>query len=239
MKTDSIQTNYLRTIETIRNACISNHRNEDQVKLIVVTKGKSYEKIGQVISAGARFLGENYPEETIEKKKHILNPPDKLEWHMIGHLQSRKSSMIINNFGYLHSLDSLKLAKRLDNQHREAGLTLNVLLQFNVGGEESKFGWDASEKENWSSLLDTVHEINLLKNLKVCGLMTMPPFTLQESIARRNFSKLKELGIYIENNIKEINIQEYSMGTSHDYEFAIAEGATMVRIGTAIMGSRD
>jgi len=239
MKIDSIQTNYLNTMDVIKSACISNNRNENDVKLIVVTKGKSSAKIGQVISAGARFLGENYPEETIEKKQHILNPPEDLEWHMIGHLQSRKSNQLINNFQLLHSLDSLKLAKRLDNQFREAGKILKVLLQFNVGGEESKYGWNASDKSNWSTFIDNVNEIKSLKNLQICGLMTMPPYTLQEEIARKNFSKLKELGSYLENNIDELDLQEYSMGTSHDYKYAIAEGATMVRIGTAIMGSRD
>lgn len=215
------------------------NRKRESVKLIVVTKSQPSEKVEQVIAAGARYLGENYPEETKEKKNELNDLPEDLEWHMIGHLQSRKSQLVINEFNMMQSLDSVKLAKRLDRQLKASNMKLPVLLQFNVGGEESKFGWDASEKSNWSSLIDEIVEMINCTNIIVQGLMTMPPFTNNEAESRAYFGKLRDLGEYLKIKIPELSIREYSMGTSHDFKMAIAEGATMIRIGTAIMGSRE
>jgi pyridoxal phosphate enzyme (YggS family) len=139
----------------------------------------------------------------------------------------------------MQSLDSVKLAKRLDRQLKASNMKLPVLLQFNVGGEGSKYGWDASEKNKWSSLIVEMVEVINCTNLIIQGLMTMPPFTKIESESRSYFGKLRELGEYLEIKIPELSIREYSMGTSHDFKMAIAEGATMIRIGTAIMGSRE
>jgi pyridoxal phosphate enzyme (YggS family) len=215
------------------------NRERESVKLIVVTKSQPSEKIEQVIAAGARYLGENFPEETKEKKNELNDLPEDLEWHMIGHLQSRKSLLVINEFTMMQSLDSVKLSKRLDRQLKASNMKLPVLLQFNVGGEESKYGWDALEKNKWSSLIDEMVEVINCTNLIIQGLMTMPPFTKIESESRSYFGKLRELGEYLEIKIPELSIREYSMGTSHDFKMAIAEGATMIRIGTAIMGSRE
>lgn len=226
-------------MDEIESYCNMFNRERDTVKLIVVTKSQPSEKIEQVIVAGAHHLGENYPEETREKKKELINLPDNLEWHMIGHLQSRKSHLVIDEFSMLQSLDSIKLAKRLNHQLMDLGKNLPVLLQFNVGGEDSKFGWNASDRNNWSGLMVDVEEIIKCSNLTVQGLMTMPPFTTNELESRNYFKKLRELGEYIQSNFPEIIIQEFSMGTSHDFKMAIAEGATMIRIGTAIMGSRE
>lgn len=226
-------------MENIDSYCQSYNRQRDSVKLIVVTKSQPCEKIEQVIAAGARYLGENYPEETREKINEFVNLPHDLEWHMIGHLQSRKSQVVINEFSMLHSLDSVKLAKRLDYQLSIAGKKLSVLLQFNVGGEDSKYGWNASEKKNWSTLISEMVEVMNCSNLIVRGLMTMPPFTTKEAESRAYFQKLRDLGDYLQSKFPEISINEYSMGTSHDFKMAIAEGATMIRIGTAIMGSRE
>ncbi|MBW6472298.1 MAG: YggS family pyridoxal phosphate-dependent enzyme [Anaerolineaceae bacterium] len=215
------------------------NRKRESVKLIVVTKSQPSEKIEQAIAAGARFLGENYPEETIEKKNELSNLPEDLEWHMIGHLQSRKSQLVINEFTMMQSLDSVKLAKRLDRQLKASNKKLPVLLQFNVGGEDSKYGWNASEENNWSSFIDEMVEVMNCSNLIVQGLMTMPPFTIIEAESRTYFRRLRDLGEYLQSRFPELSISEYSMGTSHDFKMAIAEGATMIRIGTAIMGSRE
>ncbi len=223
----------------INSYCNLFNRKRESVKLIVVTKSQPSEKVEQVIAAGARYLGENYPEETKEKKNELNDLPEYLEWHMIGHLQSRKSQLVINEFNMMQSLDSVKISKRLDRQLKASNMKLPVLLQFNVGGEESKYGWDASEKNKWSSLIDEIAEVINCTNLIVQGLMTMPPFTNNEAESRAYFGKLRELGEYLEINIPELSIREYSMGTSHDFKMAIAEGATMIRIGTAIMGSRE
>lgn len=229
----------MKVMNDIDSYCNLFNRERESVKLIVVTKSQPSEKIEQVIAAGARYLGENFPEETKEKKNELNDLPEDLEWHMIGHLQSRKSLLVINEFTMMQSLDSVKLAKRLDRQLKASNMKLPVLLQFNVGGEESKYGWDASEKNKWSSLIVEMVEVLNCTNLIIQGLMTMPPFTKIEAESRTYFGKLRELGEYLEIKIPELSICEYSMGTSHDFKMAIAEGATMIRIGTAIMGSRE
>lgn len=239
MNTNLIQSNFKKVLEEIDTCCNLYKRDSNTVKLVVVTKSQSYEKIESVISAGAEFLGENYPEETIAKKTKIQNLSQKIQWHMIGHLQSRKTQMVIDNFHFLHSLDSVKLATRLNRQLKEQNQYFNILLQFNVGGEESKFGWNASKEESWDLLLDDVVQILSCDQLQVKGLMTMPPFTTQEKEARIAFKKLRELGDFLTKKIPDLQITEYSMGTSHDFRMAIAEGSTMIRVGEAIMGPRD
>jgi pyridoxal phosphate enzyme (YggS family) len=234
-----IDRNYKKVLNDIDSYCNLFNRERESVKLIVVTKSQPSEKIEQVIAAGARYLGENYPEETIEKKNELVNLPEDLEWHMIGHLQSRKSQLVINEFTMMQSLDSVKLAKRLDRQLEASNKKLPVLLQYNVGGEESKYGWNASDKKKWPSLISEMEEVISCTKLIIQGLMTMPPFTKNEAESRTYFKKLRELGEYLQSRFPEISINEYSMGTSHDFKLAIAEGATMIRIGTAIMGSRE
>lgn len=157
---------------------------------------------------------------------------------MIGHLQSRKSGLVINEFTMLHSLDSVKLAKRLNDQLISEDKKFPVLIQFNVGGEERKFGWNASEKNLWPSLLPEIEEVIKFSNLTILGLMTIPPFTTDDKKSRKHFKDLYELEEFLNSNFTELTIKEYSMGTSHDFKMAIAEGATMIRIGNAILGTR-
>jgi hypothetical protein len=138
----------------------------------------------------------------------------------------------------LHSLDSLKLAKRLDRFCAEAGVALPVLLEFNVGGEESKSGWLAGDETLWSPLLEELGEALALPNLQVRGLMTMPPLGSDPEFSRPFFQKLRRLQEYLAAQFPQADFSELSMGTSGDYEAAVREGATMVRIGTAIVGAR-
>lgn len=237
---NQIINNYKNTFESIKEYAIKIGRDPESIKLIVVTKAQPVEKIVSVINAGAKFLGENYPEETLEKINKLDDLNKMVEWHMIGHLQSRKSSIVASKFNFLHSLDSLRLALKLDRQLIEKNKILNALLQFNVGGEVSKFGWDASDHTNWNTFYEEIQNIvESCQNLRIVGLMTMPPFTMDENTARKYFHTLYKLGEYLKNRIPELKINEYSMGTSHDYKAAIREGATMVRIGTAIMGARE
>jgi len=235
----SINYKYQSILEDVHLSCVKYGRNISSIKLIVVTKSQPVHKIQEVIYAGARYLGENYPEETVEKKNSMLNLTEDLEWHMIGHLQSRKTQIVIDHFNMLQSLDSIKLANRLDQQLKKSGKKMSVLLQFNVSGEESKFGWDASRREQWPILLPIVNEVANLQTLKIVGLMTMPPLVDDEFESRKNFKQLRDLGEFLQSNIPELHISELSMGTSQDYRNAIAEGATMIRIGTAIMGTRE
>ena len=161
-----------------------------------------------------------------------------VEWHMIGHVQSRKARLVADHFALLHSLDSLKLAQRLERFSEEANRVLPVLLEFNVGGEESKSGWDASDESHWDALLPDVTALMDLPHLQVRGLMTMPPLETDPEDARRFFQRLRRLRDHLADRFPQADWRELSMGTSADYPVAVEEGATLVRVGTAIVGAR-
>jgi pyridoxal phosphate enzyme (YggS family) len=234
----SIRERYLQTLDNIASAARSAGRQPESIKLVVVTKSQSAEVTCAAIEAGAYILGENYPEEGVMKRQS-LREFSAVEWHMIGHVQSRKAQLVAENFNLLHSLDSLKLAKRLDRFCSEVGHTLPVLLEFNVGGEDSKSGWLAGEETLWSALLDEIAPVIVLPNLQVRGLMTMPPLGENAEFSRPFFQKLKRLQEYLASQFPHMDFTELSMGTSGDYEVAVQEGATLVRVGTAIVGARQ
>ena len=212
-------------------------RAPDSVQLVVVTKKQPLSVVEATIAAGVKILGENYPEEAVQKQES-LGEKNKVEWHMIGHVQSRKARLVAENFALLHSLDSLKLARRLNRFSAEAGTKLPVLLEFNVGGELSKSGWDASDESRWEVFLPDVEEILSLDNLEVRGLMTMPPFYQDAELARPHFRQLRKLRDYLSDHYPRNQWDQLSMGTSGDFHIAIEEGATFVRVGQAIVGSR-
>lgn len=214
-------------------------RDPKEVRVVTVTKGHTAEDIREVVLAGARIIGENYPEESLEKKNQLTDVASEVRWHMIGHLQSRKAKLVPEVYDCMESVDSLKIAKKLNGQFEKMGKVLPVMLQFNVGGEIQKYGWMADDQNEWGALLPEVSGILELKNLKVTGLMTMPPFTSTIEEARKYFSKLRELRDYLQTHFRNAEINELSMGTSHDYAAAIQEGATHIRIGTIIMGKRN
>jgi pyridoxal phosphate enzyme (YggS family) len=235
----SIREKYLQTLDVIAGAARSAGRPPESVKLVVVTKTQPLEVARAAIEAGVTILGENYPEEGVTKIQS-LREFSAVEWHMIGHVQSRKAQLVPGNFNLLHSLDSLKLATRLDRFCGEANCKLPVLLEFNVGGEESKSGWMAGDESLWSSLLDEVAAVISLPNLQVRGLMTMPPLgsDAERFASRPFFQQLRRLQEYLAGQFPQTDFSELSMGTSGDYEVAVQEGATIVRIGTAIVGAR-
>lgn len=235
---ESIRIRYLATLDKIAVAAKKAGVDPQSVKLLVVTKSQSVEVTRAAIEAGANILGENYPEEGVLKLQ-ALREFSAVEWHMIGHVQSRKAQLVAVNFHFLHSLDSLKLAKRLDRYCGEAGRSLPVLLEFNVGGEESKGGWPAWDETRWPELLAELAEILASPNLKVRGLMTMPPLGENAEFSRPFFRKLKRLQEYLSAQFPQVDVSELSMGTSFDYEAAVEEGATFVRVGTAIVGARE
>ncbi len=183
------------------------------------------------------YLGENYVEEA-EPKITELSKHEALQWHMIGHVQSRKARAVCGLFDYLHSLDSMKLADRLNRMAGEMGIRLPVLLECNVSGEESKSGFPAWQEERWPELNNTLEKVTASANLEVRGLMTMAPFLPEAEMARPYFQRLRRLQAYLRNEFPQENWSELSMGMSADYEVAIEEGATLVRVGTAIMGPR-
>jgi pyridoxal phosphate enzyme (YggS family) len=190
------------------------------------------------IEAGVRILGENYPEEGVTKIQSLPRQSG-VEWHMIGHVQSRKARLMAEYFELLHSLDSLKLAQRLDRFAAESGKVLSVLLEFNVGGEESKSGWDAANESHWDALMPELSSIVDLPHLRVQGLMTMPPLGTDPEESRRFFQRLRLLRDHLASHFPQADWRELSMGTSMDYRVAVEEGATLVRVGTAIVGARN
>jgi pyridoxal phosphate enzyme (YggS family) len=212
-------------------------RDPGLIRLVVVSKKQPVEVIRAALSAGIRDLGENYAEEA-EQKIQALGVVPGLRWHMIGHVQSRKADLVVRHFDWMHSLDSLKLAMRLERLAAEAGRRLPVLLECNVSGEVSKFGYAASTPQQWEALAVEARSIQALPHLEIHGLMTMPPFFEDGEQARPYFRLLRELSAFMAEKVPQACWQELSMGTSTDFSVAVEEGATLVRVGTAILGSR-
>src|SRR5215207_3933260 len=170
----SIRENHQRVIDQIAEAAHRSGRSPDDIRLVVVTKTQPLEIVQATIEAGVRILGENYPEEGVMKIQS-LPAQSGVEWHMIGHVQGRKARLVVDHFALLHSLDSLKLARRLDRFAAESNRVVPALLECNVGGEESKSGWDASDETQWSAFLPEIAELLDIPQLRIRGLMTMPP----------------------------------------------------------------
>jgi pyridoxal phosphate enzyme (YggS family) len=237
MLNSSVFDNFQRVLDRIETATISVHQNQDRVRLIVVTKGHPLEIVQEVIAAGAKHLGENYVEEALAKIASVENAGD-LKWHMIGHVQSRKARRVCEHFDWVQTIDSLRLATRLDRFAGEMGKRVPILLECNVSGEETKFGWIAWNELEWEELAEEIEPILEMRNLEVCGLMTMAPFFPDAEQARPYFTRLRKLRDFLNARFPQSNWAELSMGMSGDYEVAIQEGATIVRIGTAILGER-
>ena len=234
---DSIREKYQFTLDQITTAVRKSSRDPKETRLVVVTKSQPVEVAQAAIEAGVRILGENYPEEGVTKIQSLAGQSG-VEWHMIGHVQSRKARLVADHFALLHSLDSLKLAQRLDRFAAERNRVLPVLLEFNVGGEESKSGWEAADESQWNALMPDISSVLDLPHLTVHGLMTMPPLETDPQDARRFFRRLRSLREHLASQFPQADWHELSMGTSADYPVAVEEGATLVRVGTAIVGAR-
>ena len=241
--TEIIRRNYARVLEQIDDAARSAGRDPAAIRLLVVTKGHPVESVQQAVAAGIRLFGENYVEEAVEKMQTLairgVAASNELEWHMIGHLQSRKARLVCEHFAYLHALDSLKLAERLDRFAAEAGRKLPVLLECNVSGEQTKFGYPVWNEAAWQELAGEFARLLELPQLQVRGLMTMAPFFDQPEPARPYFQRLRRFQAYLEKSLPQSDWAELSMGMSGDFTVAVQEGATLVRVGTAIMGVRE
>lgn len=229
--------NYRTVLERISRAAEAAARDPAAVKLVVVTKGQPLAAVEEVAAAGARCLGENYVEEALPKIEALSGQA--IEWRMIGHLQSRKARQAAEWFDGVDTVDSLKLARRLNRFCAELGKRLPVLVEFNVSGEESKFGWPAWQEASWPALAEQLAPLSELENLQIRGLMSMPPYFDQPERVRPYFQRLRRLQAYLAGQFPQVAWDELSMGMSGDFEVAIEEGATMVRVGTAIMGPRQ
>ena len=212
-------------------------RDLAEVSLVVVTKGHLAETIQVLFDLGIRAIGESYAEEG-RAKQLALSGYCGLKWHMIGHVQSRKADLIAQHFDMLHSADSLKLTRRLNRFAGEAGRVLPILLECNVSGEASKYGWPAADPALWPALFGEVEQGLALSNLKLQGLMTIAPIVKRPEQARPYFERARRLRDELANRFPQAELSQLSMGMSDDFEPAILEGATLVRIGTAILGPR-
>ncbi|HXY62643.1 MAG TPA: YggS family pyridoxal phosphate-dependent enzyme [Nitrospirota bacterium] len=225
-----IADNFNAIMNRIATAAVRSGREPSSVKLVAVTKTVDVERIREAISAGATILGENRVQEAKEKIEQ-LGPI--AQWHLIGHLQTNKARNAVRLFTMIHSVDSLELAKELDKQAVKFGKIQDVLIEVNIAGEASKAGVAVRD------LGAVVQEAAKLKYISIKGLMTMPPFLDDPEAVRPYFRRLRDLAEGIEKeNIPGLSLRELSMGMSGDFEVAIEEGATMVRVGTAIFGSR-
>ncbi len=226
-----IRENYQAVEQKVCEACKRSKRAREEVTLIAVSKTKPVSMIQEAIKAGATVFGENKVQELCEKYEEL---PKHLHWHMIGHLQRNKVKYIVDKAELIHSVDSLRLAQEINKEAIKKELTVNILVEVNVAEEESKFGVGVEETE------DLIREIAKLSNIKVQGLMTIAPYVENPEENRGVFRTLKKLAVDIKmKNIDNVHMKVLSMGMTGDYQVAIEEGATMVRVGTGIFGERN
>ena len=217
--------------ERIREAARACNRSESDIRLVAVSKTMPAEIVKEAIEVGMTDFGENYIQEAREKITTLSNYP--VTWHFIGHLQSNKAKYAVRMFDLIHSVDSLKLARELDKCAQKNDKVQDILIQVNVAREDSKSGIYAEDT------LQLLKEIARLENVAVKGLMTMPPYFNAPDRVRPFFAALRQLRDRIKNEeLSNISMDELSMGMTGDFEAAIEEGATMVRVGTAIFGER-
>lgn len=215
----------------IQAACTRAGRKREEVTLIAVSKTKPVEVLGEAYDLGVRVFGENKVQELTEKYDAL---PRDIHWHMIGHLQTNKVKYIIDKAELIHSVDSLRLAEAIEKEAAKRELTARILVEVNVAEEESKFGIRVDEA------LPFIEKVAGYPHIHVCGLMTIAPFVENPEENRLIFKNLHKLSVDIAGkNIDNVNVNILSMGMTNDYEVAIEEGATIVRVGTGIFGARD
>jgi len=227
---ESVGENIRRTRERIAEAALRRGRDPSGVRLMAVTKTVEDARIVEAVSAGVDILGENYVQEA---KRKIETLGIKARWHLIGHLQSNKARYAVRLFDLIHSVDRLSLAEELDRRSGLAGAVTPILIQVSVSGEKTKGGVPVE------NALALVREVARLEHLSVRGLMTMPPWFDDPEEARPSFRALRELGDRVrEAGFPGVSMDELSMGMTQDYEVAVEEGSTIVRIGRALFGDR-
>ena len=226
-----LKENLYQVQENMKEACRRSGRAESDVTLIAVSKTKPLPMLEEVYSLCIRDFGENKVQELVDKAEQL---PDDIRWHMIGHLQRNKVKYIVDKVYMIHSVDSLRLAEEISKEAVKRGIIVNILIEVNVAGEESKFGVTPEDTPG------LVQEISHLPGILVRGLMTIAPFVENAEDNRIFFSALKKLYVDITNkNIDNVRMDYLSMGMTGDYEVAIEEGASFVRVGTGIFGERS
>jgi pyridoxal phosphate enzyme (YggS family) len=226
----SIRDNLLRVVERMDQSATKAGRDPGEITLVAVSKTVEPARVRDAIEAGVTILGENYIQEARGKIEEIGRG---VQWHMVGHLQSNKAKYAVTLFDCIHSIDSISLAREIDRRAAQKGRSLRVLVEVNLSGEATKFGIGPDDA------LDLIRQGASLKNISFEGLMTMPPYFYDPEKARPYFIRLRELRDRIQGEgIEGVKMGELSMGMSGDFEAAIEEGATMIRVGTAIFGER-
>lgn len=225
-------TENLKEVEkNIMEACKKSGRDRNEITLIAVSKTKPISMIEEAYETGIREFGENKPQELRDKYQEL---PKDIHWHMIGHLQRNKVKYVVGNASLIHSVESIRLAEAINQEAEKKDIVMPVLVEVNVAEEESKFGITVSDCETF------IREIAKLEHISVQGLMTIAPFVENAEDNRKYFAKLRELSVDIAaKNIDNVSMCNLSMGMTGDYQVAIEEGATMVRVGTGIFGHRN
>ncbi|MDY6104967.1 MAG: YggS family pyridoxal phosphate-dependent enzyme [Acetatifactor sp.] len=225
-----IRENIEEVKEKIRLACVKSERDMNDVTLIAVSKTKPLPMLQEAYECGIRDFGENKVQELMEK---IPAMPDDIRWHMIGHLQRNKVKYIVDKVYLIHSVDSLRLAEEISKEACKKNVCVNILVEVNVAEEDTKFGTTCEDA------IALVENISRLPNLKIHGLMTIAPNVENEEENRIYFNRLKQLSVDIRSkNIDNVYMDVLSMGMTGDYQIAVEEGSTYVRVGTGIFGSR-
>jgi PLP dependent protein len=221
--------------EKIERSCARVSRSPSSVRVVAVSKTHSPKAVMEAYAAGARIFGENYVQEALPKIEAVRQSgrAPEAEWHFVGSLQSHKAKQVVGRFSVIHSLDRWSLAEALEKQRQKTGEVVTTLLEVNLAGEESKSGISLEE------VRPLLEKISAETSLEVGGLMTFPPFADDPGASRPYFVRARKLAEEIHSwSLPRIKMQELSMGVTSDYEVAIEEGATLLRIGTAIFGSR-
>ena len=226
-----IKENIEEVLKDIKDAEIRGNRITGTAKLIAVSKTKPVSMLQEAYDAGMRDFGENKVQELVDKYDKL---PADIRWHLIGHLQTNKVKYIVDKVYMIHSVDSFKLAKEISKEAVKKNVTVKILIEVNVAEEDSKFGVKLNDTEA------LIREVSELPGIQVCGLMTVAPFVENSEENREVFKKLCKLFIDIKDkNIDNIDMEILSMGMSGDYEIAVEEGATYIRVGTKIFGERN
>jgi pyridoxal phosphate enzyme (YggS family) len=226
-----VAANYRTILSRMRDTALNCGRDPTEIKLLAAAKAQSANAIRAAIAAGVTLVGENYVQEAVEKKRQISSA---VEWHMIGHLQRNKAKTAVDLFDVIESVDNLALARELEKEGAQRDKIIRAFVEVNLAGEESKTG---TPKNQLQSLLEAVAEMS---HLGVEGLMTVPPYRENREEVRPYFRALRELRDELNQLcLPNVNLKELSMGMSHDYTVAIEEGATIVRVGTALFGPRS
>lgn len=234
-KVDEIGARLAVVRREINEAADSADRDPDEITIVAVTKAFPAESVRAAYGLGLRHFGENRVQEGLSKIGELTDLGE-AAWHMVGHVQSRKASDVAPGFDMVHSIDRLKIARKL-HESRD-GPPLPVLLQCNVSGERSKYGWELADRSAWPGIVGEFRQISELDNLELRGLMTIAPWTREEQVLRTTFRRLRELSVFLAQAIPAVSWSELSMGMTDDFPIAVEEGATMLRLGRALFGER-